>query len=125
MTPNSAVAQSIRHIPSHALAMALPQIRPFDAQAEVRQEFIRWLSSQRDQYACWQQAWNAWTRATPARPGLVDLTMLCPECRGRMFSTRSLARGVPGGICGRCNGQRRVHLRSIAIWQQPQEVNDE
>lgn len=111
--PNHDIAREIHRLPHHLLLTALPDLRATDVFHELRTEFARWTVSQPEQFGSWRQAWNRWTRASAHRPGAVTLTVLCPECRGRLFSSK---RGIPGP-CITCHGRRRATVRSRAIWQ--------
>lgn len=121
MYRNNAILQDIHRLPGHVLASALPQLRPYPAHDEVRNEFASWVAGSRTAYHSWQGAWNEWTRAAPQRPGYVDINIRCTDCHGRLFSTR---RGIPEP-CTTCRGRRRIHLHSAALWQQPPTTDDE
>lgn len=111
------ISWQIHQIPHRVLADALPQLRPFDAHQELRRAFAAWTAGARQNFDSWQDAWNAWTHATPGHPGVVELQTLCPDCHGRLFTTRH---GVPG-MCTSCMGRRTRHVRTIALWQHPPE----
>lgn len=112
--PNQAIVHAIHRLPHHVLAAALPDLRPMAAEwNDVRAEFARWTLCQREEFSTWRHAWNGWTRATPHHLGAITLTVICPDCRGRLFSIR---RGIPGP-CTTCCGRRRSTLRSRALWQ--------
>lgn len=112
--PNQAIAHEIHRLPHHLLALALPDLRPMTAEVnDVRREFARWTAHQPEEFGTWRRAWNGWTRATQHHPGAITLTVVCPDCRGRLFSTR---RGIPGP-CTTCRGRRRITVRSRALWQ--------
>ncbi|WP_102145673.1 hypothetical protein [Mycobacterium hubeiense] len=109
------LARRVHLIPHHVLAAALTQWRPFNGHGEVRREFAAWIIAQRCDFASWQQAWNACAGASPARPGAIQLVIVCPDCHGRMFTiTHGIARACP-----RCHGRRRIQFRTTAVWQQP------
>ncbi len=111
--PNHDVAHEIHRLPQHVLAAALPELRGTDVWHDLRTEFARWAVGQPEQFASWRHAWNRWTRASPHQPGAITLTVTCPECRGRLFSTK---RGIPAA-CTTCVGRRRTTVRSRATWQ--------
>lgn len=111
--PNQAIAHDIHRLPHHVLATALPDLRTPDVWTDVRTEFARWTVCQREHFSTWRHAWNSWTRATTHRHGHITVTVLCTDCRGRMFSTK---RGIPGP-CTTCCGRRRITVHSRAIWQ--------
>jgi hypothetical protein len=109
---NRDIAAQVHHIPARAFAEALPHWRPFSDHYELRREFAGWVMRQRQQFQSWQQAWNAWTGATPTRAGRVAMHVTCPDCKGRLFSVK---RGIPGP-CMTCMGRRRVYQQSAARW---------
>jgi len=111
--PNHDIAHQIHRLPHHVLAAALPELRGMDVWHDLRIEFARWTARQPEQFASWRHAWNRWTRASAHHPGAIALTVTCPECRGRLFSTK---RGIPTA-CTTCRGRRRATVRSRAIWQ--------
>jgi hypothetical protein len=115
---NSHLANQIHRLPFHVLAAALPQLRPFDSHTEVRRDFAAWALCQRQLYPTWQDAWNAWTRVSAGRPGQIDLQVTCPDCRGRLISTRH---GIPAA-CLTCMGRRYVRLTTPTLWQQPPDA---
>lgn len=110
---NHAIAHEIHRLPHHVLAAALPELRPMRCSHEIRTEFARWTLRQPQRFTTWRQAWNAWTRASAHQPGTITLTVTCPDCRGRLFSTRY---GIPSP-CTTCCGRGRTTLRSRALWQ--------
>ncbi|WP_347956247.1 hypothetical protein [Gordonia aichiensis] len=85
---NGALVQQVWNLQNAQLGAALPQLRPLnlDDVREVRSAFAGWLNRQRASYSSWQQAWNAWTRATERHPGRVEFTRThCPNCHGRRY----------------------------------------
>lgn len=102
------------HIDARILLAHLHQASQSDL-FEIRREFARYLTTRRTPRGTeesWQDAWNEWTGATPHQPGQVRFhTPRCPECKGRGFSTRNVARnfartGNPY-VCPECRGTRR------------------
>lgn len=106
---NRAVEQ-IAQLPAWALVAATPGMRSADSRHEIRSEFQAWTARQREEFANWQQAWNAWTGATPTRHGAVKVRMRCPDCNGRGFDRRHPGRGA----CPGCQGRRRRWVHSSA-----------
>jgi hypothetical protein len=74
----------------------------------VRTDFARYLTTPQGRTATtWQDAWNAWTGATPARPGRITIHGdRCTSCNGRGYHVRFVAR-TGNGICPDCMGTRR------------------
>lgn len=109
------VTGAIRQLPHHVLAEACvargDRVDPND----VRQEFISWVAGRRGQYESWQHAWNDWTGAAEGRPGMIRMHVLCPDCRGRMYSTKH-GRLSP---CTTCSGRKRVWVEITALWRKP------
>ncbi|EHB48633.1 hypothetical protein MycrhDRAFT_5474 [Mycolicibacterium rhodesiae JS60] len=114
---NTVAVHQIHAISHDALARAVPNLRPFDIDHELRQEFAAWTARQRNTYATWQAAWNDWTRATARRPGTVHLSVRCPQCRGRSFAIRH------GAVvaCRASLGRRRINIHTAALWQPTSE----
>lgn len=110
---NHRLAHEIHHLPHHVLAIALPDLRPMHSSYEIRAEFVRWTLRQPNTFPSWMHAWNVWTHASPRAAGAITLSVLCPDCHGRLFSTR---RGIPAA-CTTCCGRRRTTIRSRALWQ--------
>lgn len=94
------------------LAAALPRLRLFDIDDELRCSFGLWCVSHRDVFQSWQQAWNAWTGAQRGRPGSVALSVRYRECRGQLIS---LWHVIPR-CCTSCHGRRQERIQSAAIW---------
>lgn len=118
---NQGRVREIHQLPHHVLAAALPDLRPMNSGYEIRTEFARWTLRQRQTFTSWEQAWNTWTHASPHAPGTVELSVLCPDCHGRLFSTR---RGIPSA-CTTCRGRRRTTVRSRAVWQNDTPADDD
>jgi hypothetical protein len=110
---NVMVAQIQRTIPHSAINALLPQWRPWD-QFELRREFASWVARQKP-FDTWQDAWNAWTRATQQRPGRVDMWIRCSTCKGRRYALRHGAMRP----CWTCTGRGREHIYTIALWAKP------
>jgi hypothetical protein len=108
---NTVAIHQIHAISHDALAHAVPNLRPFDIHHELRQEFAASTARQRNTYATWREAWNDWTRATARRPGTVQLSVRCTQCRGRSFTIRHGA-ALP---CNVCLGRRRIHVHTAAL----------
>lgn len=76
---------------------------------QIRQDFARYLTSNLGRRAeTWQDAWNAWTGATPHMAGRITILTRCKSCSGRGFTHKHAARnmartGHPMG-CGECGG---------------------
>lgn len=91
------------------LTVNVPQIEI----REIREMFARYLMSANGRaHATWQEAWNAFTGATPDRSGVVSYTPLrCRECKGKRYSTRNVAKNFArtGSTmpCGECRGSGR------------------
>jgi hypothetical protein len=109
---NKGIAFAIHNLPAHVLSAAVRGDRGLDA-TTVRQEFVSWVVSQRDEFTSWQEAWNAWTGAHQSHPGRIEAYILCQLCRGRMFDIRT---GVPRP-CPNCVARKRVWARATALWQ--------
>lgn len=104
--------RSAHALDGRTLLGLLPHVDQSDLH-EIRIEFARYLTSREGRsHATWQDAWNAWTRATPTRPGSIDYTPLCcGDCKGRRFSARNLSRNLTrtgsATMCGECRGSGR------------------
>lgn len=109
---NRALVLQLHHLPGHVLAAAYRPTSEVDLSA-VRQDFISWVASQRTPFDNWQQAWNSWAQATPQHPGRIRLHVLCPTCRGRMFTLRT---GTPRP-CTTCMARKRVRITLTALYQ--------
>lgn len=100
------------HIDGRHLLALLPRVPQVELH-EVRTEFARFLSTPAGRaHATWQEAWNAFTGATPTRPGVITYTPnRCRECAGRRYShrnvSRNLARTGNPSVCGECRGTGR------------------
>lgn len=113
-TPPPYLDPQVAHlIDARHLLSLLPHLSQTDLDT-IRREFAMHISTQRGRtrYATWQDAWNAWTGATPHRPGQITYTPhRCPTCHGRGFDHRhpgrNLARTGHPMICGDCRGNRR------------------
>lgn len=107
------IIDAIRHVPHQVLAAGyVSRQAPVDA-SDIRQEFISWVARQRKEYDSWKHAWNDWTGATQNRPGMIRMHVLCPDCRGRLISTRH----GRVGPCTTCMGRRRVWSDITALWR--------
>lgn len=112
MTPNRALALQAHHLPLQVFASACRPTADLDLSA-LRQEFIAWLACQRNQFGSWQEAWNSWAAATPQHPGRIRMHVLCPTCRGRMFTLHT------GTVrpCPTCVARKRVWITVTALYQ--------
>lgn len=120
LDPRTAHYIDARHLLAHVQGM-----EPTDL-PQVRCEFARFLTSQhRADYTTWQAAWNAFTGAAPRQPGTLRYrTARCPECHGRRFSARNVARNLSRTgnphACYECRGSGRGKLvTKTALYIQP------
>lgn len=102
---------SAHHIDGRILLALLPHLDQSDLMT-IRSEFGYYLAGRGGMVATWQEAWNAWTRATEHRDGEIAYTPTrCSTCRGRRISTRNVARNISRTgspyVCGECNGSGR------------------
>lgn len=92
-----------------------------DAVPYAEREFAAYARTREGaQFSRWQDAWNAFTRASADTIGYIDVTYpVCPECEGRGYSTASgslvwaATHGRVPGTCRECDG--RGHLHSLRI----------
>ena len=99
------------NVDGRTLLFLLPHVDQMDLH-EIRSEFARAIQAMRAPAATWQDAWNAWTGATPHSPGQITYTRIrCKICRGRRYNTRNIARNLSRTgspiVCGECNGSGR------------------
>lgn len=99
---------------------------------EISEVFARYLTSANGRAAAtWQEAWNAFTGATPNRAGIIAYTPLrCRECKGKRYSTRNVARNFArtghAMACGECRGSGRgQYVRAVARYAFIPETEDE
>ncbi len=109
---NRALALQLHQLPMQVLSAACRSSADLDL-SSLRQEFISWVACQRTQFGSWQEAWNSWSLAAPQRPGRIRLHVLCPTCRGRMFTLRT---GAPRP-CTTCLARKRVWITVTAFYQ--------
>lgn len=90
---------------------------------DIRREFANALATRQGRSAAtWQEAWNAWTGATPHRPGTIRIFARCSQCSGRGFSHRNvshnLSRTGSPYACGTCRGVpgRRIAKQIVATF---------
>lgn len=107
-----------RQIDGRNLLALLPHVDQADL-SEVRRAFASSYQARVGGYTTWQEAWNAWTRASPGRPGEISYTpILCPECRGRHIDRRTWQ------PCAACfgTGKARRPVRQVALYAAPSET---
>src|SRR5665647_3045370 len=81
---------------------------------DVRRELAQHIaaSAPRARFGTWQDAWNDMT-ANGQRPIRLP-SATCPQCRGKGFSTRNVARNLTRtghpAMCGECMGRRRTSV---------------
>lgn len=96
---------AIHQIPHTELTSLIPQL-DYDSARELRSQLARQTRPGQG----WQEALNAWSRATDQRPGEITMHLYrtCPQCHGRMFNTRTL------GACFHCrNGKVWTNERFV------------
>lgn len=124
-TPEQPERRSVQSREAHligadALARLMPHAHRMDVDT-VRLDFARWLTSAegRRPRADWQEAMNAWTGATPYRPGHLRVhPPRCHDCShgvARRPSMRSMSRGLNPMICGTCGGTGRGQMQTITV----------
>lgn len=108
------------------LRRSVPGLSPSDLH-DVRSEFAWFLTTPRARatYQTWQEAWNAFTGATPHRPGALNYTTSrCSACNGRRYDHRRIARNISRTgspyICGECRGTGRgQRVTKTALYVEP------
>lgn len=132
-TPDAETPPMLRSIDpreAHLISMdsllrLLPHVEHQDVHT-IRCDFASWLTSRngRQPVASWQDAFNAWTRATPTRPGEINYrSARCHECRhgiAKRPSARNLSRTGNMMGCGACGGTGRGGpQRQVALFATP------
>lgn len=99
-------------IDARTLLAALPNASQPDL-FTIRGEFARYLSgAARAGHATWQDAWNAWTGASPVQAGRIAYTTArCTVCHGRRYNLRNVSRNMARtgrpDVCAECMGTGR------------------
>lgn len=112
----SAIDRELHTLNIRQLAPALPHLRPMtrDDRDSVVAAFQAWLAHASEDYRTWQQAWNAWSGATPEQNGRITfLRNRCPDCAGRRYALRH---GMIG-VCTTCVTGRWRTVSTLALWQ--------
>lgn len=100
------------NLDGRTLLNLLPHVDQSDLHT-LRQEFAQYLTTRAaSSHQTWQEAWNAWTGATPHTPGQITYTPpRCKDCHGKGFTHRHVQRNLTRTgnpyLCGTCRGTRR------------------
>ena len=124
------------HLLPQLLGRTIPSLLPgveHDHLHQLQQEFARYLTTPAArEHQTAAQAWNAWTGATPQRPGVIAYTPhRCGRCHGKGFDLcnpgRSMVRTGNPYTCPECRGNRRGQpVRQTALWAaEPERASDE